>query len=62
MSVTHVPLEVWGGVECTVNRVGDRYHDQLVMSGHLERSSDIEAFAGLGIRRAGFCSSSFSPS
>ena len=23
------PLELWGGVECTVNRVGDRYFDQL---------------------------------
>ena len=23
------PLELWGGVECTVNRVGDRFFDQL---------------------------------
>ena len=23
------PLEMWGGVECTVNRVGDRWFDQL---------------------------------
>ena len=23
------PLELWGGVECTVNRVGDRFFDQM---------------------------------
>lgn len=43
------PLELWGGVECTVNRVGDRYLDQLRLSGHHERASDLELFAELGI-------------
>jgi len=42
--------ELWGGVECTVNRVQDRYQDQLYLSGHLERIEDLELFAGLGIR------------
>ncbi len=43
-------LEMWGGVECTVVRVGDRYLDQTVLSGHQHRLSDLDAFAGLGIR------------
>jgi dTDP-4-dehydrorhamnose reductase len=43
-------LEVWGGVECTVNRVGDRWFDQLSRSGHDRRSDDLERFAALGIR------------
>ncbi|PCC74020.1 dTDP-4-dehydrorhamnose reductase [Nannocystis exedens] len=47
---TSAPLELWGGVECTVNRVGDRFHDQLVASGHHRRHADIDAIAGLGVR------------
>ncbi len=33
-------LEIWGGVECTVNRVANRYSDQLELSKHFERPSD----------------------
>ena len=29
---TQPPLELWGGVECTFNRVGDQYFDQLERS------------------------------
>src|SRR5215203_439749 len=43
-------LELWGGVECTVNRVGDIYFDQMERSGHATRLSDLCLFAGLGIR------------
>lgn len=43
-------LELWGGIECTLNRVGDCYHDQLQFSGHVERGSDIQALASLGIK------------
>lgn len=42
-------LELWGGHECTVNRIGDRYRDQTVRSGHENRCSDLELFASLGI-------------
>src|SRR3954462_13157246 len=42
--------EVWGGVECTVNRVGDQFQDQLVRSGHAARLEDLDRFAQLGIR------------
>jgi dTDP-4-dehydrorhamnose reductase len=43
-------LELWGGHECTVNRVGNRYQDQTVLSGHHDRVSDLALFADLGVR------------
>jgi dTDP-4-dehydrorhamnose reductase len=42
--------ELWGGVECTVNRVGERYYDQLSRSGHAARIEDLARFAHLGVR------------
>jgi dTDP-4-dehydrorhamnose reductase len=42
--------ELWGGVECTVNRVGDVFHDQLNRSGHASRLGDLERFAALGFK------------
>src|ERR1700759_1774378 len=42
--------ELWGGIECTINRIGDEYKDQLRYSGHYERSGDMEAIADLGIK------------
>ena len=44
------PLQLWGGIECTVNRVGDIYHDQVARSGHARRPGDLELIAGLGLR------------
>lgn len=44
-------LELWGGIECTVNRVGHRYHDQLRFAGHALRVDDLDAIASLGIKR-----------
>lgn len=44
------PLELWGGHECTVNRVGDVYRDQTVLSGHEDRLEDLDLFAGLGVK------------
>jgi dTDP-4-dehydrorhamnose reductase len=43
-------LEVWGGIECTVNRVGDAYFDQVRRTRHCEREGDLELFAALGLR------------
>ena len=43
--------ELWAGVECTVNRVGDNYWDQLERSGHALRIKDLERLAALGVRR-----------
>jgi dTDP-4-dehydrorhamnose reductase len=45
----HRPIEWWGGVECTVNRVGNRWFNQLVWSGHQWRDDDLERFADLGM-------------
>jgi dTDP-4-dehydrorhamnose reductase len=42
-------LELWGGHECTVNRLGDAYMDQTVLSGHQDRLSDLDLFAELGV-------------
>src|SRR5688572_15619847 len=42
-------IEAWGGAECTVNRVGDRFGDQLVATGHCGRAEDLDLVAGLGI-------------
>ncbi len=42
-------LELWGGHECTVNRVGDRWMDQTVLSGHEHRLGDLERFAEAGV-------------
>ena len=40
---------MWAGIECTVNRVGDRYFDQLVRSGHHARPGDLDLIARLGV-------------
>jgi dTDP-4-dehydrorhamnose reductase len=43
--------EIWGGIECSFNRVGDLFMDQLSYTGHYERGvEDITRFAALGIK------------
>lgn len=42
-------LQLWGGLECTVNRVGDRFFDQFSKGGHLQRLEDLDRVAELGI-------------
>lgn len=42
-------MQLWGGVECTINRVGDSYIEQLERSGHTKRFSDFDEFAAMGI-------------
>lgn len=44
------PLEVWAGFECTLNRVNDRQHDQLALTGHYDRLDDLNRLAALGVR------------
>ncbi len=43
-------MELWGGHECTVNRIGEVFFDQTVRSGHQHRASDLDLFAGLGLK------------
>lgn len=45
-----VTLPIWGGVECTVARVNDRYIDQTQLTGHHDRQDDIARIASLGIK------------
>lgn len=42
-------LELWGGPECTVNRVGRAFRDQLRETGHEGRIEDLDRYAALGI-------------
>ncbi|MDP9044417.1 MAG: dTDP-4-dehydrorhamnose reductase, partial [Pseudomonadota bacterium] len=44
------PLALWAGPECTVNRVGDVWRDQLEETGFARRLDDLDRLAGLGIR------------
>ncbi|MBY0522057.1 MAG: sugar nucleotide-binding protein [Gemmataceae bacterium] len=49
-SHTRPPLELWGGVECSVTRIGDRHCDQMECTGHAQRPGDLDLFSKLGIR------------
>ena len=42
-------LELWGGLECTVARIGDEVVDQTRLNGHHDRPDDLDRFAALGI-------------
>lgn len=44
-------IELWAGVECTVNRIGDTFRDQLEATGHAARDGDIDLLQWLGPRR-----------
>ncbi len=50
-SVPPPALEFWGGIECTVNRVGNTWFDQHERLGHLRRERDLQAVCGLGLRK-----------
>jgi dTDP-4-dehydrorhamnose reductase len=42
--------ELWGGIECTINRIGDSFRDQLEYAGYYRRKNDLDKIAKLGIR------------
>ncbi|WP_128544744.1 family 1 glycosylhydrolase [Larkinella soli] len=48
--VSSEPPALWGGIECTVNRVGNTYQDQLMRNGHHHRPDDLTKVAGLGLK------------
>ncbi len=48
---TYCNPEPWGGIECTINRIGDEYRDQLEETGHYARNDDLEKIAATGIRK-----------
>lgn len=47
---TFGPLEVWGGLEASVVRVDHDIVDQIRLTGHDRRKSDLDAFAALGLK------------
>ncbi|WP_247237476.1 dTDP-4-dehydrorhamnose reductase [Telluribacter sp. SYSU D00476] len=47
-------LHIWGGIECTINRVHNQYFDQLDYAGHYTRASDLALVADLGIEALRF--------
>ena len=48
--MSRAALEVWAGFECTVNRVGDRYFDEIARTGHDARLDDLDRVAAIGAR------------
>src|SRR5919112_3175772 len=50
MSSKQPALELWGGLECTVARIGDDFRDQSAETGHRDRIEDLDRIAALGIR------------
>lgn len=42
-------IELWGGLECIVNRVNDQFFCQVERNGHARRREDLERFASRGI-------------
>lgn len=49
-----IDIELWAGAECTVNRVGERWFDQVCRTGHHDREDDMDRLAALGVRRVRF--------
>ena len=47
-------IELWAGAECTVNRVGERWFDQVCRTGHHDREDDMDRLAALGVSRVRF--------
>lgn len=43
-------MEMWAGFECTLNRVGDRYQDQLLPHERDKRTACLRALPGLGVK------------
>src|SRR3954452_3369187 len=44
-------IELWGGLECTVNRVGDRFHDQLEGIHPCQTADIVDRLAAIGFRK-----------
>ena len=49
MQLSRYP-EIWGGIECTIARIGGHYYDQLEAGGHYLRDGDISRLAELNIK------------
>ncbi|HVF82527.1 MAG TPA: family 1 glycosylhydrolase, partial [Flavisolibacter sp.] len=43
--------QLWGGIECTVNRIQNNFFDQLEYSGHYGRAGDLSLLTETGIEK-----------
>ncbi len=50
MKLNDEALELWGGLECTINRIKDKYFDQLEYAGYYTRKNDIDTIAELDVK------------
>lgn len=46
--------KIWGGMECTINRVQDRYMDQFELSGFYDNPAYLDSVIGLGFKQIRF--------
>src|ERR1700694_4612470 len=46
--------DLWGGMECTINRIGDQFLDQLEYSGHYSRHDDFDRFSEMDMKALRF--------
>lgn len=53
-NTTIVLPEIWGGIECTINRVENNYLDQLDMAGFYNNPAYLDAVIDLGIKQMRF--------
>ncbi len=44
------PLELWGGLECTLARINEQFRDQIRETGHHDRLDDLDRAAALDLR------------
>lgn len=47
-------METWGGIECSINRVGDEYFDQLAYDNQYNQLTQLEKICNLGITKLRF--------
>lgn len=47
-------MEIWGGIECSINRVAQKYFDQLAYDHHYCRPELLKSIVGLGIKAIRF--------
>lgn len=53
ISESNAGIPVWGGMECTINRVGDEFKDQLEYAGYYEKNY-LKDITGLGFHTIRF--------
>ncbi len=47
-------IPIWGGIECSINRVGNNFYDQLEMNGFYDSDENIQALVACNIKTIRF--------